>query len=104
MRPDPVTHPSPSVAPTASHSVAPAPSPSTPPYDPQVEYEKNLASAKSFKGLPCHGLATWVVPGRRAADEVTVFESLGLAIEDLAAAHAVYRSAQTSGAGVELPM
>ena len=36
---------------------------------------------------------------RRNADEVTLFKSLGLAVEDLAAAHHVYRKAQASGAG-----
>ena len=37
--------------------------------------------------------------GRTAADEITVFESLGLAAEDLAAAAYVYQQAQTTGAG-----
>jgi len=36
---------------------------------------------------------------RRNNDEVTLFKSLGLAVEDLAAAHHVYRKAQASGAG-----
>ena len=36
---------------------------------------------------------------RRNGDEVTLFKSLGLAVEDLAAAHHVYRKAQASGAG-----
>lgn len=36
---------------------------------------------------------------RRNDDEVTLFKSLGLAVEDLAAAHHVYRKAQASGAG-----
>jgi len=37
--------------------------------------------------------------GRRNADEITIFESLGLAVEDLAAATAAYRIAQDTGAG-----
>jgi ornithine cyclodeaminase/alanine dehydrogenase-like protein (mu-crystallin family) len=37
--------------------------------------------------------------GRRADDEVTVFKSLGLAAEDLAAAEHVYLRAQAAGAG-----
>jgi ornithine cyclodeaminase/alanine dehydrogenase-like protein (mu-crystallin family) len=37
--------------------------------------------------------------GRRADDEVTVFKSLGLAAEDLAAAEHVYARAQAAGAG-----
>jgi ornithine cyclodeaminase len=39
-------------------------------------------------------------PGRTSPDEVTIFKSLGLAIEDLAAAAFVYQKAQTQGAGV----
>jgi ornithine cyclodeaminase len=38
-------------------------------------------------------------PGRTAPDEITLFKSLGLAIEDLAAAHYVYQRARDSGAG-----
>jgi ornithine cyclodeaminase len=41
------------------------------------------------------------VPGRRTAAEVTLFKSLGLAIEDLAAAALAWRSANTSS-GVPL--
>jgi ornithine cyclodeaminase/alanine dehydrogenase-like protein (mu-crystallin family) len=37
--------------------------------------------------------------GRRDADEITVFESLGLAVEDLAAAAAAYQIARARGAG-----
>jgi ornithine cyclodeaminase len=38
-------------------------------------------------------------PGRSAPDAITVFKSLGLAIEDLAAADYVYRQAQARGVG-----
>jgi ornithine cyclodeaminase len=38
-------------------------------------------------------------PGRTSPDELTVFKSLGLAVEDLAAAEYVVRRAQESGAG-----
>jgi ornithine cyclodeaminase/alanine dehydrogenase-like protein (mu-crystallin family) len=41
------------------------------------------------------------ITGRRTADEVTLFESLGIAIEDLAAAEHVYRRALATGAGIE---
>ncbi len=41
-------------------------------------------------------------PGRASADEITVFKSLGLAVEDIAAAQLVYRSAIAAGAGVHL--
>jgi ornithine cyclodeaminase/alanine dehydrogenase-like protein (mu-crystallin family) len=37
--------------------------------------------------------------GRASADEITIFESLGLAIEDLAAARRVYELAAETGAG-----
>ena len=38
-------------------------------------------------------------PGRTAPDELTVFKSLGLAVEDLAAAEYIVRRAQESGVG-----
>ena len=38
-------------------------------------------------------------PGRKSPDEVTLFKSLGLAIEDLAAVAHLYRTARESGAG-----
>jgi len=42
-------------------------------------------------------------PGRTSPEELTVFRSLGLAVEDLAAAEYVVRRARESGAGVEVP-
>ena len=38
-------------------------------------------------------------PGRTAPDEITLFKSVGLAVEDLAAAQAIFASAQAAGAG-----
>jgi len=38
--------------------------------------------------------------GRRSADEITLFKSLGLAIEDVAAAEHVRRRAEETGAGI----
>jgi ornithine cyclodeaminase len=43
-------------------------------------------------------------PGRQNDEEITVFRSLGLAVEDLAAAEYVVRRAQETGAGVEVPL
>lgn len=40
--------------------------------------------------------------GRRTADEITIFKSLGMAVEDVVAADLVYRRALESGAGTEL--
>ena len=42
------------------------------------------------------------VPGRTSPDELTVFRSLGLAVEDLAAAEYVVRRARETGAGTEV--
>jgi ornithine cyclodeaminase len=42
-------------------------------------------------------------PGRRGDEEITVFESLGLAVEDLAAAALAYSRARQSGAGSWVP-
>jgi ornithine cyclodeaminase len=39
------------------------------------------------------------IAGRRTAEEITVFKSLGLAIEDVAAAHRIYARAVANGAG-----
>jgi len=42
------------------------------------------------------------VPGRQSAGEITLFKSLGIAVEDLAAAHHVWKKAQAAGEpGVE---
>ena len=46
---------------------------------------------------------TGVHPGRTAVNELTVFKSLGLAVEDLAAAELVVRRAREQGVGVEVP-
>jgi alanine dehydrogenase len=44
------------------------------------------------------------VDGRRNAEEVTLFKSLGLAVEDLAAAHHVYARAKQEGVGTEVDL
>ena len=44
------------------------------------------------------------VTGRRSATEITLFKSLGLAVEDLAAAHYVYRRARETGAGISVAL
>jgi alanine dehydrogenase len=46
-------------------------------------------------GEVCSG----IVPGRRSAAEVTIFKSLGMAVEDLAAAHLAYEKAAERGLG-----
>jgi ornithine cyclodeaminase/alanine dehydrogenase-like protein (mu-crystallin family) len=42
-------------------------------------------------------------PGRTSTEQLTVFRSLGLAVEDLAAAEYVVRRAHEAGVGVEVP-
>ena len=44
------------------------------------------------------------IPGRRSPDEITIFKSLGLAVEDIVAADLVYRRALEQDAGVELQL
>jgi ornithine cyclodeaminase/alanine dehydrogenase-like protein (mu-crystallin family) len=44
------------------------------------------------------------VPGRRSADEVTIFKSLGLAVEDVAAAAYLYQRATVEGSGTRVEL
>ena len=43
------------------------------------------------------------VDGRPSTDSITLFESMGLALEDIAAAQLVYTKAKAQGIGQELP-
>ena len=42
-----------------------------------------------------HEIVSGKKPGRRSAEEVTLFKSLGCALEDLVAAHLVARALET---------
>jgi ornithine cyclodeaminase len=44
------------------------------------------------------------VPGRRSADEVTIYKSLGVAAQDLAAATFVHQRAVALGQGTVAPL
>lgn len=44
------------------------------------------------------------IPGRREADEITLFESQGLAMEDMATAALLIRRARAAGTGREIPI
>lgn len=44
-------------------------------------------------------VASGTVPGRRSAAEVTIFKSLGMGVEDVAAAHLAYQQAAERGLG-----
>ena len=43
-------------------------------------------------------------PGRTSADEITIFDSTGVAIEDVAAAAAVYERAIAVGRGLTIDL
>ena len=65
-----------------------------------------LEARGSFRWGMAHELSDVVagrVPGRLSPEGVTLFESMGLALEDIAAAELVYRKAKEQGIGVELP-
>ena len=47
-------------------------------------------------------LVTGKAAGRQSAEELTVFKSLGMAVEDLVAARAVYDRAVEEGVGIEI--
>jgi ornithine cyclodeaminase len=47
---------------------------------------------------------TGAKPGRTSDEEITIFESLGLAVEDLAAAAYVYKKAQEKGRGTKIDL
>ncbi|HEY7501905.1 MAG TPA: ornithine cyclodeaminase family protein [Vicinamibacterales bacterium] len=49
-------------------------------------------------------LAAGAVPGRRTAGDVTLFKSLGMAVEDVAAAHLAFLRATERGLGRGIPM
>ena len=44
------------------------------------------------------------LPGRRTPEEITLFKSLGIAVEDLAVARHVLRKARAEGRGIELDL
>jgi len=43
-------------------------------------------------------------PGRTRSDEITIFDSSGTALQDVAAAIAVYEKARTAGRGTEVTL
>lgn len=62
--------------------------------------------ARKLNWRQVHELAEIVVgrvPGRTDPAEVTLFKSLGVALEDVAVAHVVYRKALAQGLGQSLP-
>jgi len=63
--------------------------------------EKGLMSwEKVYELAP---IVAGLMPGRRSEDEITLFESQGIALEDVAAASLIYERARARGIGAELP-
>ena len=65
-----------------------------------------LEARGSFRWDMAHELKEVIagrVPGRVTQEGVTLFESMGVALEDIAAADLVYRKAKEQGIGQELP-
>jgi alanine dehydrogenase len=76
----------------------------------QVRYEATDLAAPVAEGLigwdavhPLGGIVAGAIPGRQSADDITMFKSLGVAMEDVALAARAYEKAVTTGAGVKLP-
>ena len=44
------------------------------------------------------------IPGRQSHDEITLFKSLGIAVEDVVAAHHIYQRATADGAGTRIAL
>lgn len=62
--------------------------------------EKGLLTWERVQEV-CH-VVNGTVQGRKNADDITLFKSLGLAIEDVAAATLLYRKAQEQQIGKEI--
>ena len=68
--------------------------------DVQIPIEEGAMTADDIYG-EIGELITGVKPGRESDEEVTVFKSVGLSIQDISAAHYVYQRALEEGAGTE---
>jgi ornithine cyclodeaminase/alanine dehydrogenase-like protein (mu-crystallin family) len=76
----------------------------------QVQYESTDLVAPVKEGrldwskvVPLGDVVAGVVKGRSSRDDITLFKSLGIAIEDVALAIRAYEKALTRGIGVQLP-
>ena len=64
---------------------------------------RGLVQREDFRG-ELGQLITGSVPGRTHKEEITIYDSTGTAIQDAAAAVAVYRKAKAAGIGVEIEL
>lgn len=76
----------------------------------QVKYESTDLAVPVREGLltwdrvrPLGDVVAGTVQGRASAADITMFKSLGVAIEDVALAIRAYQRAQERGAGIQLP-
>jgi alanine dehydrogenase len=76
----------------------------------QVQYESTDLAAPVKEGLlswdrvvPLGDVVAGLVRGRASRDDITLFKSLGVAIEDVALAIRAYEKAVAEGVGVQLP-
>jgi ornithine cyclodeaminase/alanine dehydrogenase-like protein (mu-crystallin family) len=53
---------------------------------------------------PLHAIVCGVAPGRETAEEIILFDSTGLAVQDAAAAAAIFERAQAGGAGLAVKL
>ena len=68
--------------------------------DVQIPIEEGAMTAADIYG-EIGELITGAKPGRESDEEVTIFKSVGLSIQDISAAHYVYQRALEEGAGME---
>jgi alanine dehydrogenase len=64
-----------------------------------------VESGEVTKRVICADLGEVVAgltPGRSGAEEITIFKSVGIALQDVAVAAALFQNAQSSGLGIEL--
>ena len=64
-----------------------------------------VESGDVTQGIVCAELGELVAglrPGRSGAEEITIFKSVGIALQDVAVAAALFENAQSSGRGIEL--
>ena len=65
--------------------------------------EHGLVTREDFRG-ELGALIAGTARGRTSADEITIYDSTGTAIQDVAAAVAVYRKAKAAGIGTEVDL
>ena len=68
--------------------------------DVQIPIEEGAMTAADIYG-EIGELITGTKPGRESDEEVTIFKSVGLSIQDISAAHYVYQRALEEGVGME---